>query len=188
MSGRSEWVNKNTCSLHVSTFHGMMFLIYFFHIYWDFFMTDTFQRLEAIWMQEQKTTMPNLQHVAMNSLCKLHYICSYFLFVQYALICQRRDFTSKERQIISVFKIQFINCITNLQTFTIMKYENLRTRSPIHWVEQEVFLQCFWALPFSRLTSLSIFALMFFFLLKDSKSWHFFFHFVFTESHVLVTV
>ena len=47
----SRRVNKNRSS----TFYGMMFL---FYTNWDFFTTDTFQRLEAIQVQEQET-QPN---------------------------------------------------------------------------------------------------------------------------------
>jgi len=53
-------VNKN----HPSTFHGVIFL---FHTYGDFFMTDAFQKLKAIKVQEQKT-LPNPQHGAIFSL------------------------------------------------------------------------------------------------------------------------
>lgn len=54
----------------------------------------------------------------------------------------------------------------------------VRTRSAIHWVEQEVFLQRFWALPpfegrllaGCRLTLLSVFALVFLFSCSSMRS------------------
>ena len=57
------------------------------------------------------------------------------------------------------------------------------TNSNSHWVEQEVFLQCFWALPsfkerFLAGLRLCRFLLSYFCFLAQSESWHFFFYFV----------
>lgn len=79
----------------------------------------------------------------------------------------------------------------------------VRTRSAIHWVEQEVFLQRFWALPpfegrllaglrFCQFcTHVFVFLLIYeviYYSFKENKSWHLCFHFVFTESRALVAL
>ena len=79
----------------------------------------------------------------------------------------------------------------------------VRTRSAIHWVEQEVFLQRFWALPpfegrllaglrfCQSLQSCFCFLLIYeviYCSFKENKSWHLCFHFVFTESRALVAL
>lgn len=79
----------------------------------------------------------------------------------------------------------------------------VRTRSAIHWVEQEVFLQRFWALPpfegrllaglrfCQSLQSCFCFLLIYeviYCSFKENKSWHLCFHFVFTESPALVAL
>ena len=66
----------------------------------------------------------------------------------------------------------------------------IRTRSAIHWVQQEVFLQRSWRRKnFSNLTSLSVFALVYciYCSFKGSKSWHIF-HFASTEIRALVAL
>ena len=128
MSEANEWVFR--CIATIPSYHGkclndwivqalsMVWCFYFIHIE-IFFMTDTFQRSEAIWVKKRRHKSIPWRDIF--SLCWQLYI-SFLLFV-YTLIFWRRDFNFKrETKIINIFKIHFINGIANLLMLTIMKY------------------------------------------------------------------
>lgn len=87
-------------------------------------MTNTFQRLEAIYVQEQETP-PNPQLGVISSLSWHYlYISSFILSFVYTPISRQRDFTLQMKtKVITIFKL--IDGIANLHMKTCKKLDNL---------------------------------------------------------------